>query len=242
MNGRHGLWAVVPVKMLARSKQRLMPLLSRPERKALARVMLEDVLGALMRSTSLAGVMVVTGDQCAAATARRAGALVMKDANNTGMTAAVTSAARYLAARRCGGMLVVPADVPLITHEDVEMIILTHRTVPSVTLVPAERDGGTNALLCSPPQVIPVRFGEDSFVRHLETARTLGIEPRVLRLQRAGHDIDRPDDLVAFVQAPHSTRTCAYLTVAGIAERLQEARRNQCDAPRLATKAMEQEA
>lgn len=234
MTGQRDLWAVVPVKLFARAKRRLMPLLSRLEREALARAMLEDVLRALKQASSLAGVIVITGDQGAAAIARAAGALVMTDAENAGMTAAVASAARHLATLGREGMIVIPADVPLITREDIEAIISTHSAAPSVTLVPAGTDGGTNALACSPPEAIPIIFGEDSFRRHHEAAQELGIGPQVLRLERAAYDIDRPADLATFLQAPSPTRTYACLTSAGFPERLRQAHQNRSDEPRTA--------
>jgi 2-phospho-L-lactate guanylyltransferase len=223
VSDRRDFWAVVPVKLFARSKRRLMPLLSRQECEALARAMLEDVLCALVKTPSLARVMVITADRSAAAIAHAAGALVMTDVDNAGMTAAVTAAARHLAEMGGESMLVIPADVPLITRQDVEMIIATHRAAPAVTLVPAESDGGTNALACSPPGAIPYGFGEDSFSRHQQAAQVLGIKPQLLRLERPGHDIDRPDDLATFLQTPSPTRTYAYLIAAGIPQRLQQA-------------------
>jgi len=69
MSVSHGLWAVVPVNLFARTKRRLMPLLARHERGALARAMLADVLFALARAHSLGGIMVITGDADAAAMA-----------------------------------------------------------------------------------------------------------------------------------------------------------------------------
>jgi 2-phospho-L-lactate/phosphoenolpyruvate guanylyltransferase len=224
MSKPHRLWAVVPVKWLDRTKRRLTPLLAGHERVALARAMLEDVLCALTRAHSLAGVMVVTADAAAAAVAHEAGALVIADMDNAGMTAAVMVAARRLQGMGREGMLVVPADVPLITPADIETILTAHRAVPSVTLVPASIDGGTNALACSPPDVIPFCFGRDSFRRHREAARARGFEPAVLRLDRVGHDIDRPGDLDAFLLRPSPTRTYAYLAANGISERLRHAR------------------
>ncbi len=171
MSASHGLWAVVPVKLFARTKRRLMPLLAHHERGALARAMLTDVLSALVRAHSLAGIMVITGDADAATMARAAGAVVVADAENAGTTAAVTLAAAHLAGAGRDGMLVIPADVPLITPADVEMIVATHRAAPSVTLVPASIDGGTNALACSPPGAVPVCFGDNSFRQHREAAQ-----------------------------------------------------------------------
>ena len=56
MGVNQGLWAVVPVKLFARTKRRLAPHLASHEREALARAMLADVLSALARTHSLAGV------------------------------------------------------------------------------------------------------------------------------------------------------------------------------------------
>ena len=221
MGTNSNMWAVVPVKLLARTKQRLMPFLSCDEREALACAMLDDVLSALTEAPSLAGVVVVTGDARAAAMAREAGASVLPDADNAGTTAAVTEAARYLVATGCEGMLVVPADVPLITPADIETIVEVHRAARSVTLVPASIDGGTNALACSPPDAIPFCFGDDSFRRHREAARACGIEPQTLELERVGHDIDRPDDLAAFLLRASATKSHDYLATNGIAERLR---------------------
>src|SRR5829696_9433525 len=130
MSGSRNLWAVVPVKLFDDTKQRLMPVLAADERAALARAMLEDVLAVLMRVAALAGVLVITRDADAAAIARKAGALVLDDVQNAGTTAAVTQAARHLAAARRGGMLVIPADLPLITPSDIESIVAAHRAAP----------------------------------------------------------------------------------------------------------------
>ena len=223
MNASNRLWAVVPVKLFAQTKRRLMPLLASHEREALARAMLADVLAALARTPSLAGVLVITGDAEAAAMAGAAGALVLTDAKNAGTSAAVMLAAAHLAGARRDGMLVIPTDVPLITPADIGMIVAAHRAAPSVTLVPASIDGGTNALACSPPDAIPVCFGDRSLPRHREAARALGIEPQILPLERLGHDIDRPGDLAKFLAHASPTQSYAYLTAHGIAERLRRA-------------------
>jgi 2-phospho-L-lactate guanylyltransferase len=232
MNARHGLWAVVPVKLFAQTKRRLMPLLASHERDALARAMLADVLSALARTRSLAGTLVITGDAEAAATARAAGASVLADAENAGTSAAVTLGAAHLAGAGREGMLVIPADVPLITPADIEVIVAAHRAAPSVTLVPASVDGGTNALACSPPDAMPVCFGDHSLRRHREAARSRGIEPQVLQLEHLGHDIDRPADLATFLLRPSPTQSYAYLIAIGIAERLQRAHRDRRDESR----------
>jgi 2-phospho-L-lactate guanylyltransferase len=219
---RPNLWAVVPVKSFACAKQRLMPLLDVHERAALARAMFEDVLQVLVLCPYLAGAMIVTNDAVAAAIARNAGVGVLPDTPNAGLVPAVRYAARTLVSARRAGMLVIPADLPLIKSADIELIALGHRTSPAVTLVAASNDGGTNALACSPPDAMPICFGEDSFRQHHNIALALGLAPKVLTLPRFGRDIDRPDDLFAFLEQPSATRTYAYLADSGIARRLRE--------------------
>jgi 2-phospho-L-lactate guanylyltransferase len=228
MNGKRGLWAVVPVKRFAATKRRLAALLSSDERAAFSRAMLEDVLSALALARSLAGIMVVTGDPGAAALASAAGARVMDDLEDEGMMPALSSAARQLAAEGRDGMLVVPADVPLVTAADIEMLVSAHRAAPSVTLVPASKDGGTNALCCSPPGVMRFCFGEDSFRQHCDAAEAQGITPQVVRHERIGHDIDRPDDVAAFLLHPSATRGYACLIQSGVAERLRSMQPDVC--------------
>lgn len=214
------LRAIVPVGPFAQAKRRLAPCLTPRERSAFARAMLEDVLSALLRAPSLDGIVVITSDADAASLAHAAGANVLADPENAGINAAVENAARHLAHEGRYGMLVIPADVPLITAEDIEAIVTAHRTAPSVTLVRAGMDGGTNALACSPPDAMAFRFGEDSFRRHQESARSCGIEPQVLDLAHIERDIDRPEDLAAFLARPSATRSHACLRMNGIAERL----------------------
>ena len=218
MNPQREVWAVVPVKTPSRSKRRLAPLLSHTEREALARVMLEDVLAALHGAETLAGVRIVTEDEAVANMARRARIDVIDGLEGDGLTPAVARAARELP--RHDAMLFVPADVPLITAQDIDIVVGSAQTSPAVTLVPARADGGTNMMLCMPPDATPFCFGKRSFVRHQQAARAAGIEPQVFKLQRAELDIDRPDDVAALLATPSATRSYEWLMETRIAERL----------------------
>lgn len=205
--------AVVPVKNLGHAKQRLSGVLGRPERTALFRAMLEDVLEALAGAGSLAGIVLVTRDEEAIALARRYGAECLVEPENRGHTAAVEFAAGALAGRNAGALLQVPGDIPWVTSEDIEAVIAAHAPAPAVTIAPSRDYRGSNAVLCSPPDVFPFRFGDDSFFPHLAAARALGIEPTVVERAGIGLDIDTPDDLEAFLATPSGTR--AYRLVAG---------------------------
>lgn len=215
-----GLWLVLPVKDLQDAKQRLAGVLAPAERRALFRAMLEDVLSAAAACAGLAGMLMVTRDAEARALAARYGARVLIEAANAGHTAASTLGARTLAQEGAAGMLQLPADIPLVTPADITALLQAHGGAPAVTIAPSRDRLGSNAVACSPPDLLPLRFGEDSFVPHLERARELGIEPRVVERVGLALDVDTPDDLSALLAVPSRTRAAAYLTASGIATRL----------------------
>jgi 2-phospho-L-lactate/phosphoenolpyruvate guanylyltransferase len=194
------IWAAVPVKEFAGAKQRLASLLAPEQRQALAAAMLEDVLAALVESP-LAGIMVNTVDPIASELARRYGGRVVTEGARDGHSGAVMAMARILGAEGREGMLTVPGDIPLVTSAEIAAIIEARRPSPSVTIVPAHDERGSNAVLCSPPTVMQLRFGDDSFLPHLASARALGIEPVIVKLSGIGLDIDQPQDLHAFRRA-----------------------------------------
>jgi 2-phospho-L-lactate/phosphoenolpyruvate guanylyltransferase len=204
-------WAVVPIKERERSKERLTPLLSREMRAALMLAMFEDVLAALAATPGLAGIAAVTLDAAAARLAKEYGALVLETGARDGHTGAVMAAARLLAEEGCEGILTVPGDIPLVTPAEIVQLAAAHRPAPAFTIAPSRDERGSNAILCSPPGIVPLRFGEDSFFPHLRAAEACGIRPTVLRLPGIALDIDTPHDLAAFAAQPSATRTRAWL-------------------------------
>ncbi|MGH7108962.1 MAG: 2-phospho-L-lactate guanylyltransferase [Stellaceae bacterium] len=215
MPGRD-LWAVVPVKELGAAKERLSPLLTPALRQALMLAMLEDVLATLAAVPELAGLLVVTVDPQAARLARRYGAQVTESGARDGHTGAVAAAARRLAAEGRGGMLTLPGDVPLVTPAEIAALIAAHGQAPSFTIAPSRDERGSNAVLCSPPHCVPLRFGEDSFFPHLRAAEGRGITPCVRHLPGLALDIDTPQDLAFFTGIAASSRARAVLDESGL--------------------------
>ena len=205
------VWAVVPVKERDRAKERLAAFLAPELRRGLALAMLEDVLAALAAASGLAGLAVVTVDNEAGRLARRYDARLLTSGARDGHTGAVAAAARLLADEGRTGMLTLPGDLPLVTPGEIGQILAAHRAPPSFTIVPSHDEGGSNAILVSPPEAVPLRFGIDSFFPHLAAAEARGIRPTVLRLPGIALDIDNPEDLAAFARQPLPTRTRSFL-------------------------------
>ena len=217
-----GVWAVVPVKELEGAKQRLSSALSPNERRLLATTMLEDVLESVTAVGELAGVLVVTVDPVATSLASRYGARIITEGALEGHTGAVTAAARLLVREGRAGMMTMPGDIPRLSPAEIAATLAAHRAAPSFTIVPAHDDLGSNTIICSPPDAVPLRFGEDSFYPHLDAARARGIEPLIVRQPGIGMDIDNPVDLVTFLKMspPVRTRTLTFLEQSGVAGRL----------------------
>ena len=117
-------------------------------------------------------------------------------------------------------MAQLPADLPLLTPEDIDVLLRAHGSAPAVTLAPSRDQRGSNAVVCSPPEVLALRFGDDSYFPHVQRARALGIEPGIVHRPGLALDVDTPDDLLAFLGTPSRTRAYDYLVCSGIAERI----------------------
>jgi 2-phospho-L-lactate guanylyltransferase len=226
MSASADIWAIVPVKELDGAKQRLAPLLSPTQRRVLIEVMMGEVLEAVAGAKSLAGLLVVTLDPAATAVASRLGARVVTDGARDGHTGSVTAGLRLLAREGRGGMITVPGDIPAATSAEIDAVVAAHLAAPAFTISPAHDDLGSNAVICSPPDCVPLRFGENSYFPHLEAARRCGIEPTVIRQPGIAMDIDHPVDLASFLRLPQSagTRTRALLEEMGVPRLLEEHR------------------
>src|SRR5579862_1073905 len=211
MGNMKDIWAVVPVKNTAAAKTRLAPALPPHLRPAFFLAMLEDVLAALAETAGLAGLVLVTTDADAIALARRYVGECWADGADAGHTGAVTAAARRLTAEGRGSMLTVPGDVPLVTAAEIEQLLAAHQPAPAFTIAPSHDEKGSNAVLMSPPDAVPLRFGDDSFFPHLATARARGIAPTVLHLPGIALDIDNPADLAHFARLGSRTRAGLWL-------------------------------
>jgi 2-phospho-L-lactate/phosphoenolpyruvate guanylyltransferase len=204
------VWAIVPIKETVFAKQRLAKALSSARRQELAVAMFEDVMQALSASHDVGGIAVVTLDQNATQIAARWGAEVWTDGARDGHTGAVMAAARRLAAT-ASTMLTVPGDVPGVSPADIAAILAAHTEPPAFTIVPAWDDLGSNAIMCSPPDLVPLRFGPGSFFPHLAAARRQGLEPTIVRRPGIAIDIDEPADLARFMSDRSDTRAWAVL-------------------------------
>ena len=172
MTERADIWAVVPVKDTAAAKQRLAPALPADLRQGLALAMLEDVLAALAEARGLAGRCWSRSIPAARDLAARYGAQCVADGARDGHTGAVIgggASSRGRRARRDAD----PARRHPARHRRRDRAADRRRICrrPRFTIAPSHDEMGSNAILMSPPDAVPLRFGDDSFRPHLAAAR-----------------------------------------------------------------------
>jgi 2-phospho-L-lactate/phosphoenolpyruvate guanylyltransferase len=215
--------AIVPVKRFGHAKQRLLSVLDRPQRAALVKAMLADVLRATTRCERVERVIVVTAEgraeRIALAHARRVATPieVLQERGDSGHPQAATLGIVRAKALNASCVALLPGDCPLVEAGELDAAL--ERMHPGrVAVVPDRHGTGTNALLMSPPDAIAPGFGPGSRERHAGRADRAGHEVAVEPLPSLALDVDTPDDLEALAAALQGDSERAPATVRALAE------------------------
>ena len=185
---------LIPVKTLGNAKQRLGDAFDQSHRTQLAEAMLRDVFTAAAGVRERLDIFVVTGDADARLLAAEFGFDVISDDRNESETAAIEMATALCVERGYDTTVVIPGDIPLITTMELHRV-LDAAPEEGVVIVPAYDRRGSNCVLRRPAAIIPLRFGNDSFLPHCEAVRQSGKPLLVLGLSGIGLDIDHPHEL-----------------------------------------------
>lgn len=231
------MWAIVPFKALEAAKQRLASLLTPAERRDLMLAMARDVLAALCQSSALSGVLIVSRTTEADALARAFSTERFAESPDADLPGALTQGSTHLTTHfGARGVMVVPADVPLISAAEIDRLIADHNAAyvadhdsdhggsgpkGAVTVVPDAEHIGTNCLVLSPPGIINFIFDGRSFKPHVDAAFAQGLVPRIAPTPGFELDMDTADDLRALLADGRNTQTGTFLEKSGIAARLR---------------------
>jgi len=185
------------MKSMDLAKSRLAAVLDSAGRHALARQMLDHVLGTL-RDAGVAPVRVASGDE-----------------GDGDLNTDVTAAARLAQQAGATDLLLVMADLPYLATGDIAALLKAGRQSAGerVVVIAEAKDGGTNALLLRPPTVLEFAFATDqpSARSHAERARKAGVEPVIVRRPGLARDIDTPADLAALASDHPAYRTFRHV-------------------------------
>jgi 2-phospho-L-lactate guanylyltransferase len=189
------IWAIIPVKPLRLAKSRLSSILTPEERQQFAEAMLRHVLDVLNAVPQVTGTLVISRDNHALALAREHGAKTVQESGAPELNVALMRATSIIRSWRSSAVLVLPADLPLISAEDVRNIINMAQGDRAVVISTDRNKDGTNALFVRPPGLIEYSYGEGSFRRHGMQARDAGAEVNIYESLRMVQDIDLPEDI-----------------------------------------------
>jgi 2-phospho-L-lactate guanylyltransferase len=192
------LWVIIPVKPLGRAKSRLSDVLTPDERRDLAERFLRRVLMVVRAVPQVAGALVISRDSKALSIAREYGAHTVQESGAPELNNALMRATQVVASWKGGGVLILPADLPLLAPEDIATIADMGRLSLSVVIAPDQNEDGTNAMLIRPPGLIPYMYGPSSFHRHKTAATEAGADVKIYRSHRVELDIDLPEDLTMY--------------------------------------------
>lgn len=204
------MWAIVPVKPLRRGKSRLAEVLTQEERADLNRRLLSHTLDTLSALPEIEHVLVISRDQAVLSLAREYGARTVQENGAPHLNTALTRATIVAKSYATRGVLILPADLPLITPEDIRMLIARADDPPVVVVAPDRRREGTNALLICPAGLIEYEFGPGSFQRHCERALQVGARLEICELPSLALDMDLPEDLEMIsetIESFHQTKS-----------------------------------
>ncbi|HWP43911.1 MAG TPA: 2-phospho-L-lactate guanylyltransferase [Blastocatellia bacterium] len=203
---------LIPVKDPSRGKTRLARLLSPEERRQLAWAMFEDVCRAVKPAAAPDRVVVVTSFAPAIELARSLEWEVIIEQSQLSESASVDRASRLLKARGFDLVMRLPADVPLVRTEDIDELLSVELRPPAALLVPSREGTGTNAIIRTPPDLFPSRFGPGSLALHTEEAARAGAECIIKHNPQIALDIDEPSDIEALMRSGHGTRAFDLLS------------------------------
>jgi 2-phospho-L-lactate guanylyltransferase len=189
------LWAIIPVKPLRRGKTRLAGVLTEDEREMLNLSLLGHTVTVLRQVSEIQQILVVSSDTAVLALAREQGARTVMEDGNPGLNTALHRATMVAQVYAAQGVLILPSDLPLITKEDIEELIIQAEPSPVVVIAPDRRNEGTNALLVKPTGLIDYQFGDHSFSKHSSQAEKFHINLKIVHRPTLGLDLDFPEDL-----------------------------------------------
>jgi len=188
-------WAIVPVKPFRTGKSRLAGVLSLDERQTLNRCLLRNTLDRLSNTSGLDQILVISRDAMALDLAAKMGAFPVQEISPSNLNLALEKATRMAQEAGPHGVLILPADLPLLTSADIRAILRCAGEPPAIVIVPDRHHLGTNALLVNPAGIIKYQFGPGSFQRHCDSSRRIGVQPVVCDSPSIALDIDFPEDL-----------------------------------------------
>lgn len=187
-------WAIIPVKSLQNGKSRLSTYLSLNERKNLNNSLLVNTIKVLSANKNIDLLIVVSQDLETLDIARIMGVNYVFESGSPDLNNALNQAILEAKKYNIDKVIIIPADIPLVTNKEVDEIINLSGEPPEIVIVPDRRKEGTNVLLINPPDCIKLSYGENSFSKHIGLAKDNKTGCKIYESNCLGLDLDIEDD------------------------------------------------
>ena len=213
-NGSHSVWAIIPVKRLYDSKQRLAHILSASERADLIHATFSRLLDTLVQVEIIARVLVISMDERVLATTAEKGGDVLRELlpqhGVFSLNTAVSQAIAHATAQQATAALILPADLPFAESADIHALLnmagygrmRNENGRLSTIVLSSDEDGtGTNALLLPLPTPFHFQYGKGSYQKHIEEVNQLGFITKTIQAAGLQFDLDTELDWQRYQKA-----------------------------------------
>jgi 2-phospho-L-lactate guanylyltransferase len=214
--------ALVPLKDLVLAKSRLAGVLTSVERRALAQAMVEDVLAVLSSHQHITHITLVSDDPGASMLAHKYGADCWTESSLgcRGLNPLIQCASERLLNTRGEPLVVLHGDLPLLTEEDISLVVESQQALGGLIVGCDSKGVGTNLLAFNAASTPRFCFGADSCAAHIASAKNAGVAVQVLQRSGIGLDVDEAPDLQCimgqlYVNTASNTAQLLYNTELG---------------------------
>lgn len=193
--------AIIPVKNIARGKSRLATVINQKQREELIKKLLVNTITELKKISFISQVTIITADRIAAMISKDMKTRFLWETGWLGLNWAVMRGIRKSFRSGISTVLVLPLDLPLVHAKDIVKFIRTHNRQTAITIAPDKKLAGTNAILLNSNKMIKMKFGSDSFRKHLREAEKDDLGIQVCAMECFRFDLDNPEDYHYYLES-----------------------------------------
>ncbi len=185
--------AIIPVKTFLNAKTRLE--LPSEKVEALCKIMLEEILQILSISPKIEKIILVTKEKKAIEIGEKFNTITIIDEKEESVNQAVSLADEYLLKNNFDASIVFPQDIPYIKTQDIDFMLKYQMHPNFAIIIPSRKFDGTNALARMPIDLMKTHYDDDSYRKHMITAKENTLNIAMVFVKRIMLDIDDQEDL-----------------------------------------------
>jgi len=190
------VWALIPINSFNASMSRLSSLLNQEERIELTKILAIQTLNILNKIEAIDKIIVMTHETEWIESLSIEKITTIDDFDVPVLKKKIEKASNWMEKQKAKRIIYLSIDLPFINLTDVETFINSHKK--GMTIVEADKDGGTNALILDMPRMINFQFGENSFKKHIQSAENANITIKVFKNRALSSDLDDENDFKKF--------------------------------------------